>query len=472
MAPGVDGLAKLLISKHLRSHGGGSIAELARGINRELAKAAGFGLLFARVGASTGEDSGPDCSGGSAAGRSKRLRVRVLKFGGSSLAGGDQIETAAARVSEITRAGIQVIVVVSAMGGATDQLLALARRLHPEAPGEELDRLLATGESQVAALMALALQQRGLAGRSFSGGEAGLVTDTCFGRARILDVNPSPIAASLAAGEIPVVAGFQGQTRDGRVTTLGRGGSDITAVALGHAHHADRVVFFRHVEGVHSADPRMLSLSYRLERLDYDAMIDLAEAGAAILHPQSLEQARAYRLPLEVRGITSTSDSTFIGDESAVNHLPVWMIVLSHPVAVLSVDSLPHDTGTMARLLHLIDRTDLCVDGCVQPTDSRTGLCLTLTLPDLEGPALHEQLSDFLREEPGLSFSIERRQRRVTLVGRGVASRRVQVAIDHVAQRMGPPLSSFAGQRHRAFLVPDAEGRGWLASLHQELIKR
>lgn len=400
------------------------------------------------------------------------MRVRVLKFGGSSLAGSDQIETAAARVAEMTRAGLHVIVVVSAMGGSTDQLLALARRIHPEAPGEELDRLLATGEQQVAALMALALQHRGLAGRSFSGGEAGISTDTAFGRARILDVNPSPVAASLAAGEIPVVAGFQGITRDGRITTLGRGGSDITAVALGNAHGADRVVFLRHVEGVHSADPRMLSLSYRLERLDYDAMIDLAEAGAAILHPQSLELARAHRLPLEVRGLTSTSDSTFIGGESAVSHLPVWMIVLSHPVAVLSVDSVPHDTGTIARLLHLLDRTDLCVDGCIQSTDSRSGLCLTLTLPDLEGPALHEQLSDFLREEPGIRFGIERRQQRVTMVGRGVASRRVQVAIDHVAQRLGPPLSSFSGQRHRAFLVPEVEGKAWLASLHQELIQR
>jgi len=400
------------------------------------------------------------------------LRVRVLKFGGSSLAGSDQIETAAARVADITRAGLNVIVVVSAMGGATDQLLALARRIHPEAPGDELDRLLATGEAQVAALMALALQQRGLAGRSFSGGEAGLITDAAFGRARVLDVNPSPIAASLAAGEIPVVAGFQGVTRDGRITTLGRGGSDITAVALGRAHHADRVVFLRHVEGVHSADPRMLSLSYRLERLDYDAMIDLAEAGAAILHPQSLELARAHRLPLEVRGLTSTSDSTFIGAESAVSHLAVWMIVLSHPIAVLSVDSLPNDTGTIARLLNLLDRTDLCVEGNVQATDSRSGLCLTLTLPDLEGPALHEQLSDFLREEPGVRFSIERRQVKVTMVGRGVNSRRVQVAIDHVAQRLGPPLSSMTGQRHRAFMVPEAEGKAWLASLHQELIQR
>lgn len=400
------------------------------------------------------------------------MRVRVLKFGGSSLASTDQIETAAARADEIAAAGLKPVLVVSAMAGVTDQLLALARRLHPEPSGEELDRLLATGESQVAAFLAMALQRRGLAARSFTGGEAGIITDTAFGHARILEVNPSPLAASLAAGELPVVTGFQGMARDGRVTTLGRGGSDISAVALGNTLGADRVVVFRHVEGVHSADPRMLSLSYRLERLDYDSMIDLAEAGAALVHPQALEMARAHRLPLEVRGMTSTSDSTFIADESAVGHLPVWMVVLSHPVSVLSVDSLPQDTPTFARLLSLLDRTDLCVDGSVQSTDSRSGLCLTLMLPDLEGPALHDQLRDFLREERDVSFSIERRQRRVTLVGRGVSSRRVQVAIDRVAQRLGPPMASFSGARHRAFVVPDREGPTWLASLHQELIQK
>jgi len=400
------------------------------------------------------------------------VHVRVLKFGGSSVAGTDPLEVAAARVAELARADIRPIVVVSAMAGITDQLLALARRLHPDAHGEELDRLLATGEAQTAPLLAMALQQHGLAARSFSGGDAGIVTDAAFGRARILEVNPSPLAASLAAGEIPVVSGFQGRTADGRTTTLGRGGSDITAVALGLHHRADRIVFFRDIEGVQSADPRMMSLSYRLQRLDYEAMIDLAEAGMPLLHPQSLEIARAHQLTLEVRGVASRSDSTVIGTESSVHHLPVWMIGLSHPVSVLSVDSVPHETGALSRILRLLDRTDLCVDGAIQSSDSKSGMCLTLTLPDLEGPVLHEQLEDFLREERSVRFSLERRQRRVTLVGRGVASRRVEMAIDHVAQRLGPPLAGFRGQHHRAFVVDDRDGKTWLASLHQELIQR
>lgn len=398
------------------------------------------------------------------------MRVRVLKFGGSSLAGIERIQSAADRVVETLRAGLHPLVVVAAMAGVTDQLLALGRQLHRDPPGEELDRLLATGELQTASLLAIALHERGVAARSFSGAEAGLSTDRSFGRARLRRLNSTPVSAAIAASEIPVVAGFQGATDDGRVTTLGRGGADLSAVALGVAHGADRIVMVRDVEGVRSADPRLLPLSYRLERLDYQSMIDLAHAGAPMIHPQALEMARAHSIGFELRGLTSRSDSTFVGEESGVGALPVWMIMLSHPVSVISIDSLPHDVGMIARLLRLLDRTDLRLDGAVQKTDSASGLCMSVMLADLEGPTLHEQLKDFLREERGLRFSLERRQRRVTIVGRGVASRRVQRAIDTVAQRLGPPMVSFSGPRHRAFLVGDHEGQDWLASLHQELI--
>lgn len=388
------------------------------------------------------------------------------------MAGTDPIERAAERVAEQARAGLQPIAVVSAMAGITDQLLALARRLQPDASGEELDRLLATGETQSAALLALALRQRGFSARSFSGRDAGIVTDASFGRARILTVHPSPIAASLAAGETPVVAGFQGETADGRITTLGRGGADISAMALAVTHHADRVVVYRDLEGVHSADPRMMPLSYRLERLDYESMVDLAEAGIPIVHAQALEIARAHGVPIEIRGVASRSDSTLVSDTSSINHLPVWMIGLSHPIAVISLDSLPLKMEFLAQLFRILERSDLQLEACVQSSDSVTGVCMMLALPDLEGPALYDQLQDFLREERGVGFALERRRRKLTLVGRGVASRRVELAIDHVAQRLGPPLAGFRGQRHRAFVLPDEDGKSWLASLHQELIRR
>ena len=215
---------------------------------------------------------------------------------------------------------------------------------------------------------------------------------------------------------------------------------------------------------------RMLPLSYRLERLDYQSMIDLAHAGAPLIHPQALEMARAHGIGFELRGMTSRSDSTYVGEDRGSSALPVWMVMLSNPVSVISIDSLPHDVGMIARMLRLLDRTDLKLDGSVQKTDSASGLCLSIMLPDLEGPTLLEQLKDFLREERSLSFSLERRQRRVTLVGRGVASRRVQLAIDTVAQRLGPPMVHFSGPRHRTFVVNEGHGPDWLASLHQELI--
>lgn len=398
--------------------------------------------------------------------------MRVLKFGGTSLSGIDRINAAADHIADTLKAGLQPVVVVAAMAGVTDQLLALGRQLHRDPPADELDRLLCTGELQAASLLAIALRQRGVAARSFSGPEAGIVTDQNFGRARLCELKSDAVSAALAASEVPVVAGFQGRTTDGRVTTLGRGGSDVTAVALGVAHGADRVVMVRDVEGVRSADPRLLPLSYRMERLDYQAMIDLAHAGAPLIHPQALELARAHGIGFELRGLTNHSESTYVAEDRGSSNLAVWMVMLSNPVSVISVDSLPQDIGMIARLLRLLDRTDLKLDGAVQKTDSASGIGLNIMLADLEGPALLDQLRDFLREERQINFSLQRRQRRVTLVGRGVASRRVQLAIDAVAQRLGPPMFTFSGPRHRAFLVSDEQGQDWLASLHQELISR
>lgn len=397
------------------------------------------------------------------------MRNRILKFGGSSLAATDQIEAAAAEVARTLSRGVTPVVVVSALSGTTNRLLATARRLHPDPPGAELDRLLATGESQAAALVAIALQHRGLRARSFSGAEAGIVTDACFGRARVQEVKEGPLAAAIAAGEIPVVTGFQGATEQGEPTTLGRGGSDITAVALGVTLDADRVVFYRDVDGIHTADPKLLSASRRHDRLDYEAMIDLSEAGAPILHPQAIETARAHCIELEVRAIEVGQGYTSIGAEAVRDPMPVWSVSLSHPMSVLTMEGLPSDIAVLARLYTVLERTDLPLEGCYSSSKS-SGLCLALLAPDLEGPPLQAQLEDFLREETGVRYSLERRRRRVTLVGKGASSRRVSRAVEQVGARLGPPLATFWGDHHRAFVVPENEGRSWLASLHQELV--
>jgi aspartate kinase len=207
-----------------------------------------------------------------------------------------------------------------------------------------------------------------------------------------------------------------------------------------------------------------------VDRLSYDSMLDLAEAGAPILHPQALETARAHSMPLEVRGLGDTSGITAITSQYAPTMMPVWTIFLSHPVSILTVEGLSNDVGTLSRLIALLDRTDLRLEAVFQPTETR-GLCLCLQLPDDEGPTLRAQVEDFLREERRVQISLERRRRRVTVVGKGVGSRRVSKAVEKVAARLGPPMATFWGDRHRAFVVPDREGRSWLASLHQELIQ-
>lgn len=398
------------------------------------------------------------------------LHLRVLKFGGSSLAGIDLIEAAAERVHSVREAGVRPIVVVSAISGTTNRLLSTARRIHPEPTSSELDRLLATGEMQAAALLAIALAKRGVGARSFSGGEAGIITDDDFGRARILKVDGAPVTAALEAGEIPIIAGFQGITKDGRVTTLGRGGTDITAAVLGVYFQTDRIVYYRDADGIYSIDPKLLPVSGgRIDRLEYDSMIDLAEAGVPILHPQALEVARAHGVELELRSYRESGGGTVVGEGPYPSPLPIWSVCLSPPICLLTLEGLVKETSSLARLAALLDRTDLPLDAALHQGGSN--LCLTIQAPDLDGPILKRQVEDFLREEKGVRIQLERNRRRVTLVGTGVTGRKTSTAVEQAGAKLGPPLFTFTGTRHRAFVVPESEGPSWVTNLYQTLIK-
>jgi aspartate kinase len=230
------------------------------------------------------------------------------------------------------------------------------------------------------------------------------------------------------------------------------------------------VVFFRDVDGVHSADPKLIATSMRRERLDYESLIDLAEAGAPILHAQAIEMARSHDLELEIRGLADGSGATVICSESLVEPTPVWTVSLSHPVSVLTVQNLPHDLGTVSRLLALLNRTDLTMEAELFAVQSHA-LCLTLLIPDVEGPGVQAQVQDFLREERPISFTLERHRRRVTVVGKGVGSRRVSQVVERLGDQLGPPLATFHGERHRAFVVAEHDGKMWLSALHQGLVR-
>lgn len=243
----------------------------------------------------------------------------VQKYGGSSVADAESIRRVARRIVDTHRSGNGVAVVVSAMGDSTDELLDLAKQVSPSPPGRELDMLLTAGERISMALLAMAITDLGEEARSYTGSQAGLITTSAHGAARIIDVTPGRIQEALAAGAIPIVAGFQGVAQDTKdITTLGRGGSDTTAVALAAALGADVCEIYTDVDGVFSADPRVVPKARQLQVVTYEEMLELAAAGAKVLHLRCVEYARRFDLPIHVRSSFSERAGTLVLSEAAI----------------------------------------------------------------------------------------------------------------------------------------------------------
>ena len=243
----------------------------------------------------------------------------VQKYGGSSVADAESIRRVARRIVQTHRAGNGVAVIVSAMGDTTDELLDLAEQVSPAPPGRELDMLLTAGERISMALLAMAITDLGEEARSYTGSQAGLITTSAHGAARIIDVTPGRIQEALAAGAIPIVAGFQGVAQDTKdITTLGRGGSDTTAVALAAALDADVCEIYTDVDGVFSADPRVVSRARKLDVVTYEEMLELAAAGAKVLHLRCVEYARRFNLPIHVRSSFSDHEGTLVLSDAAI----------------------------------------------------------------------------------------------------------------------------------------------------------
>ena len=240
----------------------------------------------------------------------------MQKYGGSSVADAEGIKRVARRIVETRKAGSEVCVVVSAMGDTTDELLDLAKQVTPLPPGRELDMLLTTGERISMALLAMAIANLGHEARSFTGSQAGVITDAVHGKARIIDVTPGRIQTALDAGHIAIVAGFQGVSQDTKdITTLGRGGSDTTAVALAAALNADVCEIYTDVDGVFTADPRIVPSARKIHHLTYEEMLEMAASGAKILHLRCVEYARRHDMPIHVRSSFSPNEGTWVTDK-------------------------------------------------------------------------------------------------------------------------------------------------------------
>ncbi|MFZ9893093.1 MAG: aspartate kinase [Candidatus Nanopelagicaceae bacterium] len=353
----------------------------------------------------------------------------VQKFGGSSVADAESIKRVAARIAATKRSGQQVVVVVSAMGDTTDELIDLANQVSPIPNGRELDMLLTAGERISMALLAMAISNLGLEARSFTGSQAGIITTSTHGRARVIDVTPGRIQEALKEGAIAIVAGFQGVAQDTKdITTLGRGGSDTTAVALAAALDADVCEIYTDVDGVFSADPRIVPTARKLKSVTYEEMLELAASGAKVLHLRCVEYARRFNLPIHVRSSFSNLEGTWVVKDQpeggSMEQAIISGIAHDKSEAKITIVGVPDRAGVAARIFQAIADADINIDMIVQNVSAAaTGLTdISFTLPRSEG-ALATSTVQKLQGEIGFqSIQYDDQIGKLSLIGAGMRS--------------------------------------------------
>ncbi|SDQ18401.1 aspartate kinase [Quadrisphaera sp. DSM 44207] len=356
----------------------------------------------------------------------------MQKYGGSSVADAEGVKRVAKRITETRRAGHDVCVVVSAMGDTTDDLLDLAQQVSPMPPARELDMLLTSGERISMALVAMAIETLGHQARSFTGSQAGVITDSAHGRARIIDVTPGRIRDALDEGAVAIVAGFQGVSVDTKdITTLGRGGSDTTAVALAAALGADVCEIYTDVDGVYTADPRIVPTARKIDRVSSEEMLELAASGAKVLHLRCVEYARRYGVPVHVRSSFTPREGTWVVDSASARAEggPVEQPIISGVAhdrgeAKITVVGVPDKPGTAAQIFEAVADAGVNLDMIVQNVSAAaTGRTdVSFTLPKTEGQTAVQALS---RVQPVVAFEslqYDDQIGKVSLVGAGMRS--------------------------------------------------
>lgn len=305
----------------------------------------------------------------------------VQKFGGTSVGSVERILNVASYVREEKERGNNVVVVVSAMGKSTDQLVRLANDITREPSKREMDMLLSTGEQVTIALLSMALQQQGLEAVSFTGWQAGIVTEPVHGNARISQINTEAIQAQLSAGKVVIVAGFQGVTEDGQITTLGRGGSDTTAVALAAALKADKCDIFTDVTGVFTTDPRYVKDARKLLSVSYDEMLELANLGAGVLHPRAVEFAKNYHVQLVVRSSMEKVEGTVIEEEATMEqNLVVRGVAFEDEITRVTVLGLTNSLTSLSTIFTTLAQNHLNVDIIIQSTTEKGSESLSFSI--------------------------------------------------------------------------------------------
>lgn len=356
------------------------------------------------------------------------MALVVQKYGGSSVGSAERIKRVAERIVATRKAGNDVVVAVSAMGDTTDELLDLARQVSPVPPAREMDMLLTSGERISMSLLAMAISSLGAEARSYTGSQAGVITTSVHGKARIIDVTPSRIQDALSEGAIAIVAGFQGVSQDSKeITTLGRGGTDTTAVALAAALKADVCEIYTDVDGVFSADPRIVPNAKRLGTITYEEMLEMAACGAKVLMLRCVEYARRYGVPVHVRSSFSNKPGTIVSgsvEDLTVEQAMITGVAHDRSEAKVTVTAVPDLPGMAARIFRVVAEAELDIDMVVQnvsqAVSGRTDV--TFTLPKDDGPRAVAALEK-ARGEIGFDQVLyDDHVGKVSLVGAGMRS--------------------------------------------------
>lgn len=351
------------------------------------------------------------------------MSLIVMKFGGSSVGTTERMGRVAQRIIDKKLQGDRVVVVVSAMGDTTDDLIDKANEINANPPAREMDMLLTTGEQISVALLSMAIHKLGHEAKSYTGWQAGIVTEEVHAKARINDISPDRIFASLDQGNIVIVAGFQGMTEGGEITTLGRGGSDTTAVALAAAIKADVCEIYTDVDGIYSTDPRVVKCARKLKEISYDEMLELAHLGAAVLHPRAVEYAKHNKVNLVVRSSFTNNEGTLVREDAEMEQGIVVRGIASDKnvarISVLGVEDLP---GVLAKMFGALAANGIDVDIIVQSgvQDGKADFSFTVSLADRQRAL--DVLSGIKSDVPYRDATYEEGLVKVSIVGAGMVS--------------------------------------------------
>ena len=345
----------------------------------------------------------------------------VQKYGGTSVGNAERIKNVAARVKAARAEGHELVIVVSARAGVTNELIARAQSVSDHPSGRELDQLLAIGEQESIALTAMALQAIGVDAVSYTGAQAGIFTDKIHTKAKIKTINAKPIEKDLKAGKVIIVAGFQGINEEGQITTLGRGGSDLTAIALAAALRADECQIFTDVDGVYTADPRVVKDAQKLQEISYDEMLELASAGSKVMQSRSVEFAKKYGVVFEVRSSFNNNPGTLVKEEVAyMEKFVVRGVAVDKDQAKVIVSGVADKPGSAARVFRALADANVIVDMIVQNAGRQGIANLAFTVPQGDTDRAVQALEPVLAAIGGGQVAVMGRIAKLSVVGVGM----------------------------------------------------